>query len=89
MTASERAAMRAALPAVDEDERASLIAEAMQELWAGDDDWIVQCEDGLVRHTAPFPSRGDAQQFAYWGHCCTASHLIFRNSYTNKEGSDT
>lgn len=33
MTASERAAMRAALPAVDEDERASLIAEAMADLY--------------------------------------------------------
>lgn len=31
--------------------------------------WVVTCPDGVVRHD-PFASRGDAERWTAWGHCC-------------------
>lgn len=36
----------------------------------------VTCEDGQSRHDAPFATRQEADQFAWWGHVCTAKHTI-------------
>lgn len=36
--------------------------------------WTVTCSDGQVRHEAPFRDRYSAEQFANWGHLCTAEH---------------
>lgn len=45
---------------------------------AGHEDPVfqVECEDGEIRHEAPFATRRDAMNFAEWGHACTTSHLI-------------
>lgn len=36
----------------------------------------VVCEDGVIRHPAPFLLRSDAAEFADQGHCCTNRHDI-------------
>lgn len=38
--------------------------------------FIVVCEDGWVRHQAPFASSSEASTFAWWGHACTADHVV-------------
>jgi len=38
--------------------------------------FTVTCPDGVVRHAAPFPTRGEADHFAEWGHCCIRDHTI-------------
>lgn len=40
--------------------------------------FIVRCEDGAVRHEGTFATRAEAEQFAYWGHCCTVRHTYVR-----------
>jgi hypothetical protein len=40
--------------------------------------WEVRCEDGVVRHGAPFERRWEAEKWAWWGHICTAQHTVTR-----------
>lgn len=42
--------------------------------------YVVTCEDGARRHAYPFASRAEADRFAWWGHCCTATHCITSTS---------
>ena len=37
---------------------------------------VVRCEDGMVRHDAPFATRAEADAFAEWGHICTRQHVL-------------
>jgi hypothetical protein len=55
-------------------EHGSCFAEAR--LWASRSSAgiVVRCEDGMVRHDAPFATRAEADAFAEWGHICTRQH---------------
>jgi hypothetical protein len=40
------------------------------------DGWQVVCADGQVRHEDLFENRGEAEQWAWYGHPCLATHTF-------------
>lgn len=56
--------------------KATIEAVASTRTAAGTEVFVVRCADGAVRHRWPFDSRRAADRFAWWGHCCTATHDV-------------
>ncbi len=46
--------------------------------------WDVICEDGERRHGHGFTTREAADEFAWWGHCCTATHRFVKRPQEDK-----